>query len=156
MMLLVSHWAPPQVANMGTLTRYGGYQGNKIPGSTQSIQQAAIHAIPVYTIKRNHLTLLPNLCYLLKLKNYYRHRYQRSCLRLFHYLFQLFARIFSTHLSPLLQMVLLFGLFTYMDPSILESCMIFYKIFVFHTPPNSPGHASLPHPTQSRSPSTTV
>jgi hypothetical protein len=27
---LVSHGAPPQVADRGTLTRYGGYRGNKI------------------------------------------------------------------------------------------------------------------------------
>jgi len=68
---------------------------------TQAVQQAAIHAIPVYTIKRNHLSLPPDLRYLLKLKNYYWHRYQRSRLPLFHYLSQLFARIFSTHLSRL-------------------------------------------------------
>ena len=29
--LLVSHRSPPQVADRGTLTRYGGYRGNKIP-----------------------------------------------------------------------------------------------------------------------------
>ena len=34
--LLVSHRAPPQVADRGTLTRYGGYQGNKIPGVDQN------------------------------------------------------------------------------------------------------------------------
>ena len=27
-----SHRAPPQVADRGTLARYGGYRGNKIPG----------------------------------------------------------------------------------------------------------------------------
>ena len=31
-------------------------------------------------------------------------------------------------------MVLLLGLFTYTNPSILESCTIFHKISVFHTP----------------------
>jgi hypothetical protein len=67
----------------------------------QSVQQGAIHAIPVCTIKCNHPTLPPNLRYLLKLKHYYRHRYQQSRLTLFHYLSQLFARIFSTHFSRL-------------------------------------------------------
>ncbi|KAG8330559.1 hypothetical protein J6590_060711 [Homalodisca vitripennis] len=31
-LLPVPHRAPPQVADRGTLTRYGGYRGNKIPG----------------------------------------------------------------------------------------------------------------------------
>ena len=53
-------------------------------------------------------------------------------------------------------MVLLFGLFTYTDLPILESRTIFHKISVFHTPSNSPGRASLPHPTHSRNPSTTI
>jgi len=66
---------------------------------SRSVQQAAIHAIPVYTVKRNHLMFPPNLRYLLKLKNYYRHRYQRSRLPLFHYIFQLFTQIFSTYLT---------------------------------------------------------
>ena len=34
--LLVSHEAPPQVADRGTLTRSGGYRGNKIPGADQN------------------------------------------------------------------------------------------------------------------------
>jgi len=34
--LLVSHPAPPQVADRGKLTRYGGYRGNKIPGVDQN------------------------------------------------------------------------------------------------------------------------
>jgi hypothetical protein len=34
--LLASHQAPPQVAHRGKLTRYGGYQGNKIPGVDQN------------------------------------------------------------------------------------------------------------------------
>jgi len=34
--LLVSHWAPPQVADRGRLTRYGGYWGNKIPTVDQN------------------------------------------------------------------------------------------------------------------------
>jgi hypothetical protein len=38
---------------------------------TQSVLQAAVHAIPVYTINCNHLALQPNLRYLLKLKKYY-------------------------------------------------------------------------------------
>jgi len=68
---------------------------------TRTVQQTAIRAIPVTTSKCNHLTLPPNLRYLLKLKNYYRHRYQRSRQPLFHYLFQLFVQIFSTHLTRL-------------------------------------------------------
>jgi hypothetical protein len=32
--LLVSHRAPPQVADRGRFTRYGGYWGNKIPSTT--------------------------------------------------------------------------------------------------------------------------
>ena len=34
--LLVSHRAPPQVPDRRTLTRYGGYQGNKMPGVYQN------------------------------------------------------------------------------------------------------------------------
>jgi hypothetical protein len=34
--LLVSHRAPHQVADSGTLNRYGGYRGNKIPGVKQN------------------------------------------------------------------------------------------------------------------------
>jgi hypothetical protein len=34
--LLVSHWVPPQAADRGTFPRYGGHQGNKIPGADQN------------------------------------------------------------------------------------------------------------------------
>ena len=34
--LLVFHRAPPLVVDKGTLTRYGGYWGNKIPGADQN------------------------------------------------------------------------------------------------------------------------
>ena len=34
--LLVFHRAPPLVVDMGMLTRYGGYRGNKIPGADQN------------------------------------------------------------------------------------------------------------------------
>jgi len=34
--LLVSHRAPPRVADRGMLARYGGYRGNKIPGADQN------------------------------------------------------------------------------------------------------------------------
>ena len=34
--MLVSHQAPPQVADRGTLVRYDGYRGNKIPGADQN------------------------------------------------------------------------------------------------------------------------
>jgi hypothetical protein len=33
---LVSHRAPPLVADRGTLTRYGGYRGNTIPRVDQN------------------------------------------------------------------------------------------------------------------------
>ena len=68
---------------------------------TQSVQQAAISAIPVYAAKRNQLTYPPALHYLWKLKNYYRHRYQRSRLPLLYHLYQLIAQIFSTYLTRL-------------------------------------------------------
>jgi hypothetical protein len=66
-----------------------------------AVQQVAISAIPVHTAKRNRLILPPKLCYLLKLKNYYRRRYQRSPLSLFYHLPQLFTQVFSTQLSRL-------------------------------------------------------
>jgi len=66
-----------------------------------TLQYTHHHAIPVHTIKRNHLMFPPNLHYLLKLKNYYRHRYQRSRLPSFHYLFQHFAQIFSPYRTRL-------------------------------------------------------
>jgi len=34
--MLVSYRAPPQVADRGKLTRYGGYWGNKIPRVDQN------------------------------------------------------------------------------------------------------------------------
>ena len=34
--LLVFRRAPPLMADGGTLTRYGGYRGNKIPGADQN------------------------------------------------------------------------------------------------------------------------
>ena len=34
--MLVSHQAPRQVADRGTLARYDGYRGNKIPGADQN------------------------------------------------------------------------------------------------------------------------
>jgi hypothetical protein len=37
-LLLVSYQMPPQVADRGMLTRYGGYWGNKIPGADQNQQ----------------------------------------------------------------------------------------------------------------------
>ena len=45
--------------------------------------------------------LPPNLRYLLKLKNYYRHQYQRSRLAFFYHLYQLFAQIFLIYLTRL-------------------------------------------------------
>ena len=34
--LLVSHWAPPQVADRGTLPSHGWYRGNEIPGADKN------------------------------------------------------------------------------------------------------------------------
>jgi hypothetical protein len=66
-----------------------------------SVRQAAVSAIPFQTIKWNHLTLPPKLCSLLKLKNYYRRRYQWLRLPTHHHLYQLFSQVFSTQLSRL-------------------------------------------------------
>ena len=66
-----------------------------------AVRQAAISAIPVITTKQNHLTLPPNLRYLLQLKNYYRRRYQRTRLPVFHHLSYLLAQVFSTQLTQL-------------------------------------------------------
>ena len=128
---------------------------------TRSVQQAAIHAIPVHTIERNHFIFPPNLRYLLKLKYYYRHRYQRARLPLFHYLFQLFAQIFSTCLKRLRNSKCSSFL-----GSLHTRTPQFWKVARYSTKssssippprtPNSPGRAILPHPTQSRSPSTTI
>ena len=38
MELLVSHRMPPRVADRGMLARYGGYQGDKIPGADQTLR----------------------------------------------------------------------------------------------------------------------
>jgi hypothetical protein len=56
--------------------------------------QAATTAIPLHTITRNQLTLPPALVYLLKLKNDYRRRYQRSRTPTFRYLSHLLTQIF--------------------------------------------------------------
>jgi hypothetical protein len=69
-----------------------------------SVRQAAISAIPVQTIKWNHLPLPPNFCTLLKLKNHYRRRYQRSWLPTYYHLYLLFSQILSTQLSRLRNM----------------------------------------------------
>jgi hypothetical protein len=66
-----------------------------------SVRQAAISAIPIHTVKRNHLTLPTSLCFLLKLKNHYRRQYQRSRLPTYYHLYQLFSQVFSTQLSRL-------------------------------------------------------
>ena len=105
----------------------------------------------MYTTKCNQHTLPPNLCYVLKLKNYYRHRYQRSHLPLFHYLFQLFTQIFSTHLIRLCN----FKWSSFSD-SLHTWTNQLWKVAHYFTKspssipphPNSPGCASLPHPTQ--------
>ena len=62
-----------------------------------AIQQAATTAIPLHTITRNQLTLPPTLVYLLKLKNYYRRRYQRSRPPTFRYLSHQLLKFFSSN-----------------------------------------------------------
>jgi hypothetical protein len=69
-----------------------------------SVRQAAISAIPVQTVKRNHLPLPLNFCTLLKLKNHYRRRYQRSRLPSYYHLYLLFPQVISTQLSRLRNM----------------------------------------------------
>ena len=66
---------------------------------TQTIRQAATQAIPVHTMKRNHLTPPPYLLYLWKLKNHYRRRYQRTRLSSTHQLYLLLTQVFSTYLT---------------------------------------------------------
>ena len=48
--LLVSHRAPPQVADRGRLTRYGGYWGNKI----SRVDQNQLHCL----VEKGHLQML--------------------------------------------------------------------------------------------------
>jgi hypothetical protein len=72
-----------------------------IAAFTQTICQAATHAIPVHALRRNHLTLPPSQLYLWKLKNYYHRRYQRTLLPSTYHLYHLFTQVFSTHLTHL-------------------------------------------------------
>ena len=66
-----------------------------------AIRQAATSAIPKQTVRTKLLTLPPTLRALLKLKNHYRRRYQRSRLPIHYYLYSCFSHTFSTHLSQL-------------------------------------------------------
>jgi hypothetical protein len=54
--------------------------------------------------RMTYLTLPPTLCSLLKLKNHYRRRYQRTRLPMYYHLSQLFSQVFSTQLSRLRNM----------------------------------------------------
>ena len=67
-----------------------------ISSFTHSVLQAATQAIPAHTVKCNRLTLPPHLLYLWKLKNHYRHRYQRNRSPLLYSLSSLFTHVFST------------------------------------------------------------
>jgi len=59
--LLVSHRAPPQVADRGTLTRYVGYRGNKISGGGPKLALLPCSFILIYqgleeeNLDKNHL-----------------------------------------------------------------------------------------------------
>ena len=66
-----------------------------------SIRQAAASSIPSQTVKKNHLTHPPTLRVLLKLKNHYRRRYQRSRLHIHHHVHTLFSLAFSAQLAQL-------------------------------------------------------
>jgi hypothetical protein len=80
---------------------------NPILLSTADLEQAAITfeaattAISLHTITPTKLTLPPALAYLLKLKNYYRRRYQRSRTPTFRYLSHLLTQIFLIKLQQL-------------------------------------------------------
>jgi hypothetical protein len=65
------------------------------------VPQAAHTAIPYLTVRCHHLTLPLSLDNLMKLKNYYRRRYQRSGFRLFHPLHYLISRVQTSRLSQL-------------------------------------------------------
>jgi hypothetical protein len=86
---------------------------------------------------------------LLQLKNYYRCRYQRSRLPLFHHLSRLLAQVFSTQLiSTTKQKMDLFS--EYVKPTnltVLENRKIFYKTHLFRAPLDPSWRASLPHST---------
>ena len=113
-----------------------------------SVRQAAISAIPVQTVKQNHLTLPPKLCSLLKLKNHYRRRYQRSRLPMHHHLYQLFSQVFSTQLSRLRNTK-----WTSFLRTLHPQSSQFWKIACYFTnptsslPPDPTWDASLPYPT---------
>jgi len=66
---------------------------------TQAVQRATNEAIPVITTNQNRLTLPSSLTQIMKLKNYYRHRFQRSRTPTSYRIYRLFARVFSSRLS---------------------------------------------------------
>ena len=61
--LLVSHRVPLRVADRGTIARYGGYRGNKIPGADQNqylclaVDRGICKGWRKKTSKTNHLVL---------------------------------------------------------------------------------------------------
>ena len=50
---LISHRAPPQVADRGMPTRYGRYRGNQIPGADQNTEPAALQDVEESTKARD-------------------------------------------------------------------------------------------------------
>jgi hypothetical protein len=110
---------------------------------------------PLYTTKCKHLTIPPNLRYLLKHKNYY--RYQPSRLSLFHYLLQLFAQSsrLTSHVSVTPNGPAFWALYLNRPLNSVKFHDISQNLRLPYCR-NSPGRASVPHPSQSRSPSTTI
>jgi len=61
-----------------------------------AVRQGAFTAIPQLNDWCHLLTLPPSLANLMKLKNYYQERYQRSGFCLFHLLHQLLSHVFTS------------------------------------------------------------
>jgi len=66
-----------------------------------AIRQAATTAIPLHKVVRNQLTLPPALTQILKLKNYYRRRFQGLRIPIFRYLAHIVTQIFLVKLQRL-------------------------------------------------------
>ena len=72
-----------------------------IQNFSSAVRQAAFTAIPKLTVRSHLLTLRHGLVNLMKLKNSYRRRYQRSGHCLFHLLHQLLSRVLYSRLNQL-------------------------------------------------------
>jgi hypothetical protein len=64
-----------------------------------AVRQAVHTAIPQFTVRCHHLTLPPSLVNRMKIKNYYRRRYQKSGFRPFHSPHQLISHVLISRLS---------------------------------------------------------